>query len=352
MAYYVYVASVDDNKVSVFTMDAGTGKLTARAEVPVSGGPSPLAISPDRQVMYAAHRAVPGISSYRIDEATGGLTQNGGISTSDAPGFIATDRSGKYLLAAYYQGGRVGVHPIGGDGAIGEPPTEWLETDSGAHAIQTDRSNRFAFVPHIARLQDDVTQPPKDAPGPNVIYQFRFDENTGRLAPNTPLKLEMGGFLGPRHYTFHPTLDVVYFSDEQGNSVTAYRLDTATGTLSAFQTISTLDEGHTGRNTTSQIQLTPSGNFLYIPNRGHNSIAGFSVDASTGQLTAAGRAPTEAVPSAFSLDPQGNFVYAAGSATGQLASYRINGATGELTPQETYPVGQRPMSVLTTQLGD
>ena len=351
MPNYVYVAAVDDNKISIFALDSQTGGLTLKDTVAVPGGPSPLAISPNRQVLYCSHREVPGISSYLIDQFTGGLTQNGGVSTPDAPGFIATDRSGKYLLAAYYQGGRVGVHPIGDDGAIGEPPAEWLDTEVGAHAIQTDRSNRFAFVPHIARLQDDVTQPPKEAPGPNVIYQFRFDENTGRLTPNTPLKLEMGGVLGPRHYAFHPTQDVVYFSDEQGNSVTGYRLDTAAGTLSAFQTISTLAEGHTGRNTTSQIQLTPSGNLLYIPNRGHNSVAGFTV-AADGRLAQAGRASTEAVPSAFSLDPEGNYVFAAGSATGQLASYRINQETGELTPLGTYAVGARPMSVLTTQLGE
>jgi len=73
--------------------------------------------------------------------------------------------------------------------------------------------------------------------------------------------------------------------------------------------------------------------------------------AADGRLTPAGRASTEAVPSAFSLDPDGKFVFAAGSATGQLASYRIGRETGELTPLETYAVGARPMSVLTTRLG-
>jgi 6-phosphogluconolactonase len=226
-----------------------------------------------------------------------------------------------------------------------------VSTDVGAHAIQTDPSNRFAFVPHIARLNDNVLEPPKDAPGPNVIYQFRFDAHAGSLTPNTPLQLEMEGNLGPRHFCFHPSQDVVYFSDEQGCSVTGYRLDTSTGTLSAFQTVSTLPDGYTERNTCSQIQLTPAGNFLYVPNRGHNSIAGFAV-AADGRLTAVGRVATEAVPSAFSLDPEGKFVYAAGSATGRLASYRINGETGALTPLETYTVGRRPMWVLTTRLGD
>ena len=91
---------------------------------------------------------------------------------------------------------------------------------------------------------------------------------------------------------------------------------------------------------------------MYAPNRGHNSIAGFSVDASSGQLTAIGHVSTEDRPSAFSLDVEGNFLFAAGSETDRLASYRANGETGELTPLEIYSVGKRPMWVLMTNLGD
>ena len=351
MPYYMYVSLQDDDKILVFGMDAGTGKLTPEAEVPAAGGPSASAISPDRKVLYVGHRNTKEISSFRIDPGTGGLTQIGRVSLPDSPTFLSTDRNGRFLLSAYYQGAHVAVHSIGDDGSVSDPPIEWLETAAAAHAIQTDPSNKFAFVPHIARLNDSVMQPPGDALGPNAIFQFRFDENTGRLTPNSPLKVEPEEFLGPRHYCFHPNLNVVYFSDEQGCSVTGYHLDTSTGTLSAFQTITTLPEGYSGRNTCSQIQISPSGKFLYAPNRGHNSIAGFSVDASSGRLTAIGRVSTEAVPSAFSLDPEGNFLFAAGSETGRLASYRINGVTGELTPLETYSGGKRPMGVLITNLG-
>jgi 6-phosphogluconolactonase len=204
--------------------------------------------------------------------------------------------------------------------------------------MQTDPTNSYAFVPHIA------------GNGPNQIWQFKFDENTGNITPNSPAIVELEEFLGPRHFCFHPSLDVLYFSNEQGCSVSAYALDSDAGTLSAVQTVSTVPEGFSGRNTCSQIQFSPSGQFLYVPNRGHNSIAGFSVDAS-GQLTPIGQVSTEAVPSAFSLDPQGRFIYAAGSETGNLASYRINGDTGELTPLETYAVGQRPMNVLIANIG-
>jgi 6-phosphogluconolactonase len=339
MPCYMYVSLQDDDKIRVFTMDAETGQLMPKGEVPVSGGPSPLTISPDRKVLYVGHRNVPEISSFRIDPDTGGLTQSGTVSPEAAPTFLSTDRKGRFLLSAYYQGARVAVHPIGADGSVGDPPVEWLETATGAHAMQTDPSNKFAFVPHIA------------GNGPNAIFQFRFDENTGHLTPNSPLRVEPEAPLGPRHYCFHPTQNILYFSNEQGCSVTGYRLDTSAGTLSAFQTITTLPEGYSTRNTCSQIQITPSGTFLYAPNRGHNSIAGFSVDVSSGRLTAIGHVSTEAVPSAFSLDPEGNFLFAAGAESNRLAAYRVNRETGELTPLETYSVGKRPMWVLMTRLG-
>jgi 6-phosphogluconolactonase len=350
MPCYVYVSLQDDDKILVLTMDAESGELTPKSEVAVTGGPSLLAISPDRNTLYIGHRASSEISSHRIDQATGELTQNGKVSLEASPTYLSTDRKGKYLLSAHYQGAHVGVHPIGDDGSVGSPPVQWLAMETGAHAIQADPSNKFSFVPHIARLNDNVMQPAGDAYGPNVIFQFRFDETTGQLTPNSPLELYMREFLGPRHYCFHPTLSMVYFSNEQGCSVTGYRLNPARGTLSAFQTITTLPRDYSGRNTCSQIQIAASGNFLYVPNRGHNSIAGFTVDGANGRLTAIGQTPTEAVPSAFSLDPAGRFLFAAGSESGRLASYRIHDDTGELTPLEIYPVGRRPMWVLVTNL--
>ncbi len=340
MPYYMYVSLQDDDKILVFTMDAGTGKLTQEGEVPVSGGPSSLTINPDRKVLYVGHRNVPGISSFRIDSATGELTQSGIVSPEAAPTFLSTDRDGRYLLSSYYQGAHAAVHPIGDDGAVGGPPIEWLETAIGAHAMQTDPSNKFAFVPHI-----------DNRGGPNAIFQFKFDPNTGHLTPNSPPRVGQPTGTGPRHFCFHPSMDILYFSNEQGSSVTGYNFDSTNGTLSAFQTISTLPAGYQENNTCSQIQISPSGKFLYAPNRGHNSIAGFSVDASSGRLTAIGQVSTEDRPSAFSLDPEGNFLFAAGSETDRLASYRVNVDTGDLAPLETYAVGKRPMWVLMTNLG-
>ena len=347
----LYVCLQDNNKIAVFAIDPESGQLSPRAEVPLAGGPSVMALSPDRQTLFVGTRTEPAISTYRIDQGSGALTSKGSTSTKHAPTFLAPDRTGKYLLSAYYQGGLIAVHPIEADGTVGTEPIDQHETAVGAHAISTDPSNRFAFVPHIARTQDNVLEPPRDNPGPNVILQFRFDAETGHLSPNSPFRVEPAERLGPRYYCHHPNLDIVYFSNEQGCSVTVYRLDRSTGSLAAVQTIATLPQGFTARNTCSQIHLSPSAQFLYVGNRGHNSIAGFAVDAASGHLTSAGHAPTEAVPSAFALEPEGRFLFAAGTASGRLASYRIDARTGGLTPLKTHGVGQRPAAVAAARYG-
>ena len=338
MPYYMYVALQEDDKILVHTIEPQTGKLTPQAEVSIPGGPFTMAISPDRNFLYAGCRDTPKLASFQIDQDSGGLTQNGTIPVEGWPVYIATDRKGKFVLSAYYQGAHVGVHPIGADGSVGDPPIEWLATATGAHAMQTDSTNSYAFVPHIA------------GNGPNAIFQFKFDENTGHLTPNSPAKVEPEEFLGPRHFCFHPSLDVLYFSNEQDCSVTGYRLDTGNGTLSAFQTITTLPEGYTERNTCSQIQVSASGRFLYAPNRGHDSIACFSIDTATGQLTGNGIVASEARPNALCLGPQDRFLYSAGQESGRMASFRVNSDSGKLTPLETYPLGNAPVWVSITEL--
>jgi 6-phosphogluconolactonase len=160
MPYSLYICLQDDNKIAAFNLDADSGRLTPQAEMPVSGGPFALSIRPDRHVLYVAHRIAPAISSFRIDHATGGLKLQGTVAAEHAPTYLAADRTGKYLLSAYYQGGYAMVHPLTADGAVGAPALDRLATATGAHAIQTDPSNRFAFVPHIARLNDNVLEPP------------------------------------------------------------------------------------------------------------------------------------------------------------------------------------------------
>ena len=338
MTTYVYVSLQGDDKILRFVMDPADGRLTQRHEIEVSGGPAPLALDPARRRMYVGRRGERLMSSFDIDPDTGDLSMTGTVPLEGEPNFVATDRSGNFLFSSYYFIGKVAVHPLDARGALGAPAVHWLDTATGAHSIQADASNRFVFVPHIENR------------GPNAVFQFRFDERSGELTPNAPPAAKPEGADGPRHLCFHPDKDLVYTSNEQGCSVTAWAFDRDSGTLSPVQTVSTLPADFDGRNSCSQIQITPSGRFLYAPNRGHNSVASFALDEATGLLTATGRVAAEPVPRAFGLDPSGSFVFASGLESGRLTSYRVDGESGTLTPLETYELGETPMWVLPTTL--
>jgi len=336
MPLNMYIAVQGDDKLLQFALDPESGALDQRNVLAVQGAPGPLAVDPSSRFLYAARRSDKAISSFAIDPRDGSLSQIGTVELESDPPYLFADRTGRFLLSSYYAAGKVAVHPIGADGAVHGPPVEWRDTATGAHSVQTDPSNKFAFLPHIADR------------GPNEIWQFHFDASTGCLTPNTPAKAQPPAGAGPRHFCFHPSKSIVYFVNEQGCSVTAYTLDAVTGMLANLQTVSTLPEGFDGKNSCADIHITPDGRFVYASNRGHNSIARFAVDGATGALTGLGQTPTEAVPRAFHLDPAGRFLFAAGQESGRLAAYRVDGATGTLEPLQTYEIGTRPMWVLIT----
>jgi 6-phosphogluconolactonase len=327
----IYVPVAAEEKISVWTMDAASGALQRQAEVPLAGGPSPLAVDPSQRFLYVGLRASNQIASLRFAPQTGGLSLLGTVPLESDPCYLSVDRTGRYLLAAYYGAGCVSVHAISADGTVQPEPTVWRATAPKAHSIHTDRSNRYAFLPHVGES--------------NRILQYLFDADTGQLTPNAaPMVVPPTG-TGPRHYVYHPTLHCVYFDNEQASSVTAYRFDPERGALEPFQTLSTLPEEFDGQNTCAQIQITPSGEFLYAANRGHDSIACFCIDPASGGLTSLGQQPTEPTPRTFGIDPQGRYLYAAGQGTGRLAAYRIT-AHGTLERLESYSIGERPMWVL------
>lgn len=332
MAYYLYLSLPGETRIAIYALAPDTGRLTFQENVVLGSGPGPLAVDPQQQHLYAGLRSTRQLASFRLDHRTGRLEHLATVSLGSDPCFLSTDRTGKYLLSAYYRTGAVGVHAIDSSGAALEEPVLWLETAPCAHSIHTDPSNRFAFLPHVAQT--------------NAIFQFLFDEKTGRLTPNPVFKVEPPPNTGPRHYVYHPHRPIVYFDNEQGSSVTAYHLDPEQGALSPFQTLPTLPAGFSGENTCAQIRIHPDGRFLYVSNRGHHSIACFALAADSGALSSLGQQPTEQTPRDFNLDPDGQYLYAAGQASGRLAAYRIDPHSGRLTPLETYEVGKSPTWVL------
>jgi 6-phosphogluconolactonase len=348
--YVGYVSFRRDNEIGIFTMDPDTGAITWRDRVPLAGGPDPLCLDPESRFLYAGCRDRQKLASFRIDPRSGALSPVGEVPLQGEPIQIVTDRTGRFLLGAYFYQSTLGVHAVDDTGAIAFPPVEWRYTAYGAHGVEVDTSNRFVFVPHVAR-----------SGGPNAVAQLAFDASTGRLTPNAEPFLYLKGNQGPRHIVCHPTLSVAYSADEQGCSATAYRIDPETGVLIDFQTISTVP-GYTPRTeiTCSEVQISPDGRFLLVVTREHDSITSFAIDQTSGELTYIGWVPTEPNVRPLALDPQGRFLVAAGSGpfrptsagnAGRLVTYEIDPATGALSPMEVYEGGNGPMWILLTELG-
>lgn len=337
MAYHVYVSNSGNNFFSHFLMDEDSGALEPQPNIELEGAPGAVAMHPDGVVVFVALRAAKLLVNYVVDQAKGTLVRLSETALTEGPPYLFLDNTCTFLLSSYYGSGHVGVHRVSGGGVLSAQPLQMLPTAVHAHSIQTDRSNRFAFVPH--------TNPA------NAIFQFRFDEQTGRLTPNDPPKVQPATAEGPRHFAFHPTRDLLYSINENGSTISAHRFDPAAGTLSSLQVISTLPEGFAGEdNTTAEIKITPDGRFLYGSNRGHDSLALFAI-GNDGRLTAKGHYPTEATPRFFELDPSGRFAYAVGQGSGRLASYRIDAATGALTPLEQWDVGESPLWITFVKQG-
>ena len=339
MAYYVYVSIMQDEKVNIYSMDEHSGALELVHEVPLTGGPAGIAINPNKRFLYVVRRGASQIASFAIDQSDGSLTDLGSIEEESDSVYITIDAAGKFVFTSNNGTGRASSYRVGDDGALVAPAASTVFGVPMAHSVQVHPSDKYVYVPHC------INQ--------NSIFQYTFNGETGQIAAQDLAVLVPDARLGPRHIRFHPLLvDVMYTTDEQGNSISAYRV--TDGRLSQpFQTISTLPDDYDNNaklNTTAQLRVHPSGKYLYAPNRGHDSVAAFSIDESTGELTLIGRVPTEDHVRGFDLDPQGKFVFAAGAASGKVAAYTIDQSSGELTPGEVYEVGDSPMWVLATEL--
>ncbi|MEO1994973.1 MAG: lactonase family protein [Planctomycetaceae bacterium] len=332
---YVYVSVTGEKRIAVYELDHDTGKLSIVADVAVQGQPGPLAIDPQHRFVFAAVRSANRFATYRFLKDSGKLEP---VTVSEPRGsaaYLSTDQTGRFLFSAHYGEGKIGVHPIDDGGKLGEPV--WTETADKAHSILIDKSNRFVFVPHT---------------GPNAVFQFVFDAESGKLSPNEEPQVSPDEGQGPRHVFFHPTLDVVYTVNEQGGSVTGWKLDREQGRLMKFQTASTLPADFQEKNSCSDIEITPSGRFLFASNRGHDSIASFAIDPKTGKLSPLRQTQTEKTPRQFNIDPSGEFLIVAGQGNGRLSVYRINPKTGRLNLQGGYAVGGRPSWVLAVSVAD
>jgi 6-phosphogluconolactonase len=331
-ASIVYVGNAGSADISVLRLEVADGALTPVETVPVPGvqrpgGATPIAIRPDRGVLYIGQRGQPlAVAAFRIAADSGRLSLIGSDPLAGNMAYLATDRAGRFLLAASFADDRITVNAIAPDGRVG-PLVQSLATPPKPHAILTDAANRHAIATSL---------------GGDRLLRFRFDAAAGTLMPLSPADVPVRDGAGPRHLAFHPAGRVLYVLNELDGSIDVFDYDAAGGGLTPKQTASMLPSGFKGRPSAAELRLTADGRWLYASERTSSTLAGFAVSASHGTLTAIGHFPTAAQPRSFAIDPAGRVLVAAGQRSGRIAVHAIDAAAGRLTWLKDYAVGDNP----------
>lgn len=315
---FVYVGTYGD-RIYIYELDEAAGTLTPRGSVVAGTNPSFLAFHPTEPRLYAVREKSPGeVAAFALDPTDGSLSfLDARGSGGNGPAHVSVDRTGKVVLAANYGSGTVAVLPLDENGDL-SAATDVETPGVNAHQIVTDPSNAFVFVP---------------CKGSDHIAQFTLDTQNGALSPNAVPTASAAAGAGPRHLAFHPSQNFAYVINELNDTVSAYAFDTSTGRLTFIETKGTLPAGVSGQsNTTADVHVHPNGRFLYGSNRGHDSIAIFSIDPTTGRLTLIGHQSTGgATPRNFTLNAEGSLMLVANQGSGTIHAFRIDAQTGALT---------------------
>lgn len=333
-----YTKGTTSKGVYVSRLDPASGTLTPPELAAETTSPSFLAVHPTGSFLYAVNEVntsggQPGgsVIAFAIDRKTGLLKAlNAQSSQGAGPAHLIVDKDGRNVLVANYGGGSVAVLPLGKDGKLksasamvqhtGSSVNPQRQKEPHAHAIVLDPANRFAYVADL---------------GLDKVLVYQFDGRNGLLTLNSPPSASVKPGAGPRHLAIHPTGRYAYLINEMNCTITAFNNDSAKGELKEAQTISTLPAGQAMQSAFSgaEIEVHPSGKFLYASNRGHDSIAVFAIDQNTGRLTYVENTPTQGrTPRGFGIDPDGGYLLAGNQGSDSVVVFRINPQSGKLTP--------------------
>lgn len=337
--YLVYVGTYTGPQgqgIYVYRFSGVTGKLTPVGLAAEANNPSFLAIHPNHRYLYAVDEIANfdgtktgGVSAFSIDPKTGKLSLLNEVSSGGpGPCHVSIDQAGKYVFVANYVVGSVAAFPILGDGRLGKATAFLPHTGHSVnpqrqegphgHSIYASPDNRFV-------LSADL--------GTDQVYVYRFDAGKGTLTPNDPPSAAVPPGTGPRHIAFSADGKFVYVIEEMGSSLTTFSYDAARGVLAPLQTMSTLPSDYKGSSSCAELELHPSGKFLYGSNRGHDSIAVFALDPASGLPTPIDYVKTQGrTPRNFGIDPTGSFLIGANQDSNTLVVFRIDGQSGRLTP--------------------
>jgi 6-phosphogluconolactonase len=327
-----YTNKTESKGIYAYEFDADTGKLTPKGVAAETRDPSWVAAHPSGKYLYAANEAgkASTVSAFAVDVQGGKLTLLNQIpSLGEDPCYLSFDKTGKYVLVANYSSGTIAVFPILADGRLGEhtafvkdqgAPGPNKEHQKGPHAhwIETSPDNRFVLVADL---------------GLDEVLVYKFDAASGTLTPNEPPFARLQAGSGPRHAVFYPNGKFVFAVSELSSTATSFAYDAKKGTLKETGTASTLPPGFSGRNDVAEAAVHPNGKFLYVSNRGNDSIAILSIDPGKRTLAPAGGIPTGGKePRHFAIDPSGKYLLAENQFSNNIVVFKIDAAAGSLLP--------------------
>ena len=329
--FFVYVGTYtrsNSRGIYVYRFDSGSGKLSPLGLAAEASNASFLAVHPGNQFLYAVNEdPVGSLTSFVIDKSNGKLRRINTVSSrGGGPCHLVLDETGKWLFVANYNNGSVASFPVRSDGSLGEAAGFVQHSGSSvhpqrqagphAHSVTLSPDNRFLIVTDL---------------GLDQILVYRFDPKSGGLTPNNPAITKVDAGSGPRHFTFAPDGEKAWVLNEMTATITTLKYDKATGVLTPIQTTSTLPSQFAGARSAAEIAVHPNGRFLYTSNRGHDTIAIFSIDPGTGLIRPGKWVSTRGrTPRNFAIDPSATFLFAANQDSNSLAVFRLDPKAGGL----------------------
>ncbi len=315
--------------ISVYHVDDVLGAWSLVEVFETMANPGYVALDSQQRFLYASHGDGDTVSAYAVEAKTRKLRLlNQQPSSGDNGPHVTVGPGDRYVVVA--NGPGIVVLPINADGSLA-PATDAVvppgkegpykrEQGLGAHPHQVlfDPTGRYLISPDK---------------GVDATHVYRFDLASGKLVVNDPPCVKSRYGAGPRHLSFHPTRPVAYLINELDSTVTTYQWDGTCGALTPVHIMPTLPPTFMGDNTGAEIAVAPSGNFVYVSNRGHNSIATFAVNAQDSTLTPIGWEPTQGKkPRFFTLDPAGEKLYVANEDSDTIVAFKLDAASGKPVP--------------------
>jgi 6-phosphogluconolactonase len=349
-AYFGTYTKQESRGIYAARLDPVSGALSEPALAAALSNPSFLCVHPAHTHLFAVSEISDfkaersgAVSAFAIDRTDGALRLlNQQHSGGAGPCHISIDNKGRNVLVANYGSGSVAVLPVAADGHLLPPASVVQHSGSSIHprrqtaphphCIRLDKEDRYAFVADL---------------GLDQIVAYRFDAAEAHLSVNHLMITAVAPGSGPRHFTLHPQRGFAYVINELTSTLTTFSYDQQSGELRELQAVSTLPNDFTGTNLTAEVQVHPTGNFLYGSNRGHDTIAAFSVDQVTGKLNIIGYYNTRGrTPRHFGIDPTGNFLLVANQNSDCIVVLHIDQQTGILEPAGSIAPVPSPVCVI------